>query len=108
VGFITLPSAARRVEIQLDERELAVVALVRGRGRVKLADVERILDIPHTTAHRIARRLKAWGLVTVERFRTAGGKLVLYLRPTRFVLEIEVPDELVEQIEKEAGLRLGG
>jgi predicted transcriptional regulator len=94
--------------VQLDERELAVVALVRERGRVKLADVERILNLPHTTAHRIARRLRAWGLVTVERFRTAGGKLVLYLRPTRFVLEIEVPDELVELIEKGAGLGPGG
>jgi predicted transcriptional regulator len=93
---------------QLDERELAVVALVRERGRVKLADVERALGIPHTSMHRIARRLKAWGLVAVERARTAGGKLVLYLRPTRLVLEIEIPDELVEQLKKEVGLRLGG
>ena len=93
---------------QLDERELAVVALVRERGRVKLADVERELGIPHTTAHRIARRLRAWGLVAIERFRTAGGKLVLYLRPTRLVIEIEIPDELVEQIERETGLKLRG
>jgi predicted transcriptional regulator len=93
---------------QLDERELAVVAVVRERGRVKLADVERELGIPHTTAHRIARRLRAWGLVAVERVRTAGGKLVLYLRPTRLTIEIEVPDELVERLEKEGGLRLRG
>ena len=93
---------------QLDERELAVVALVRERGRVKLADVERELGIPHPTAHRIARRLRAWGLVAIERFRTAGGKLVLYLRPTRLVIEIEIPDELVERLEKETGLKLRG
>ena len=42
------------------------------------------------------------------RFGAAGGKLALHLRPTRFVLEIEIPDELVERIEKEAGLRLRG
>jgi hypothetical protein len=44
----------------------------------------------------------------VERFRTAGGKLVLYLRPTRLAIEIEIPDELVEQLEKETGLKLRG
>jgi hypothetical protein len=75
---------------------------------VKLSDVERELSIAHTTAHRIARWLRAWGLVAIERFWTAGGKLVLYLSPTRFVLEIEVPDGLVEQLEKEAGLKLRG
>jgi len=93
---------------QLDERELAVVALVRERGRVKLSEVERELGIPHSSMYRIARRLRAWGLVAIERFRTAGGKLVLYLRPTRLVIEIEIPDELVEQIERETGLKLRG
>lgn len=75
---------------------------------MKLSDVERELSIAHTTAHRIARWLRAWGLVAIERFRTAGGKLVLYLRPTRLVIEIEIPDELIEQIEKETGLKLRG
>jgi hypothetical protein len=42
----------------------------------------------------------------VGRFGVAGGKLALHLRPTRFVVEIEIPDELVEQIEKETGLKL--
>ena len=84
------------------------MALVRGRGRVKLSDVERELSIAHTTAHRVAGRLRAWGLVAIERFRTAGGKLILYFRPTRLVVEIKVPDGLVEQLEKETGLKLGG
>jgi DNA-binding IclR family transcriptional regulator len=70
--------------------------------------VERELGLPHSTAHRIARRLREWGLVAVERFRTAGGKLVLCLRPTRLVIETDMPDELVERLEKETGLKLRG
>jgi len=34
----------------------------------------------------------------VKRARTAGGKIFLVLRPTRLVIEIEIPDELLDQL----------
>lgn len=43
----------------------------------KLGDVERMLGIPRSTARRITRRLRERGLVAVERFRTAGGEMIL-------------------------------
>jgi hypothetical protein len=46
------------------------------------------------------------GLVAVERFGAAAGELAL--TPARLVIEIEIPDELIEQIEKETGLKLRG
>lgn len=79
--------------------EVAVLAILKQRGEAKLADIERALNMPHSSAWRLAYRLKEWGYVAVEKVRTAGGKVSLVLRPRRIVIEIEIPDELLEQLQ---------
>ena len=63
----------------------------------------RALDLPHSSAWRLAYRLKRWGLVTVKKARTVGGKIFLVLRPRKIV--IEIPDELLEQLQLGEGAR---